>query len=365
MIMKYIVYLTTNKVNNKIYIGVHQTENPDVFDGYIGCSVYANKPSTYANPKTAFQFAVKKYGSAQFHREILFVFDTADEAYAKEAEIVNVDFIKRDNNYNMTTGGGTLKLKDPIYQFDKKGNLVKYWESLSYTISFYNASINSFNTALQFKESYLGFFWSRSNSINIEEYSKGDDKIPVYKYTKSGKCIEYFPSISEAAKSDNIDRPTLSTAIKLQSLVNKEFYYSNKLYDEFIVKPKQSLKGVSLHLYSLNGDFIQSFTNSKELLNYLGVKSWNTVYRAIHAQNGIYKEYQIKTEFLGDKIEAAVNKSKSKKIDVYDNIGNFIKTCDSIAQASKEFQAHASSINRVLRGLAHTANNYVFKYNNQ
>lgn len=32
--MKYIVYLTTNIVNNKIYVGVHGTKDPTVFDGY-------------------------------------------------------------------------------------------------------------------------------------------------------------------------------------------------------------------------------------------------------------------------------------------------------------------------------------------
>lgn len=36
--MKYIVYKTTNLINNKIYVGVHRT-NPDINDGYIGCGV--------------------------------------------------------------------------------------------------------------------------------------------------------------------------------------------------------------------------------------------------------------------------------------------------------------------------------------
>ena len=44
--MKFIVYCTTNIVNKKIYIGVHKTENPDKFDGYVGCSVRATQPST-------------------------------------------------------------------------------------------------------------------------------------------------------------------------------------------------------------------------------------------------------------------------------------------------------------------------------
>ena len=57
--MKYIVYLTKNKLEkvngiNRIYIGVHATENPTIFDGYIGCGVYIKQPSTYINPKTPF-----------------------------------------------------------------------------------------------------------------------------------------------------------------------------------------------------------------------------------------------------------------------------------------------------------------------
>ena len=55
---EYIVYMTINLVNNKIYIGVHKTENPNIFDGYIGCNVKINSPSTYMNPSTPFQYAV-------------------------------------------------------------------------------------------------------------------------------------------------------------------------------------------------------------------------------------------------------------------------------------------------------------------
>ena len=45
--MKYIVYLTTNlkslyKNTPKIYIGVHKTEDPEIFDGYIGCGCWVN-----------------------------------------------------------------------------------------------------------------------------------------------------------------------------------------------------------------------------------------------------------------------------------------------------------------------------------
>ena len=88
--MKYTIYQTTNNINGKIYIGKHQTEK--VNDGYFGSGV-------------KLQEAIKKYGKENFTKEILFVFDTEQEMNAKEQEIINEDFVKRRDTYNIGVGG--------------------------------------------------------------------------------------------------------------------------------------------------------------------------------------------------------------------------------------------------------------------
>ena len=358
--MEYIVYKTTNKVNNKLYIGVHKTINHKIFDKYIGNGLKIGMK--IKEPKTPFQYAILKYGYENFNREVLYVFNTADEAYDKEAELVDIEFVKRVDTYNVALGGGGCRLCYPVYQFDSNGNLVQKWDSSEEAMEYFGSTTNSLQTALQFKEKLFGYYWSRSETININEFSKGDPKKTVYKYTKEGKCIAIYPSITEAANIEGIERTVLTTDIKLESLVKEGFYFSTTLYELFVPKKKESLKGKSYYLYTLEGDYIDIFENSKDLLNYFGVKGWNTIYRAIHGQNGVYKNYQIKTEYLGDKIEAKINKSKPKKVYVYSSNNEFIKECDSIQKASKEFNVHLSSLNRVLRGLSHTTNNYIFRF---
>lgn len=88
--MKYTIYKTTNTVNNKIYIGKHQTEN--INDSYLGSGVSLEK-------------AVKKYGKESFVKEILYVFDNEEEMNSKEKELVTEEFIKRKDNYNKSLGG--------------------------------------------------------------------------------------------------------------------------------------------------------------------------------------------------------------------------------------------------------------------
>lgn len=88
----YIIYKTTNIINNKIYIGIHKTENKN--DTYLGSGLFLKK-------------AIKKYGKENFTREILFEFTNDEEqlAWDKEREIVNKDFVLRKDTYNLSIGG--------------------------------------------------------------------------------------------------------------------------------------------------------------------------------------------------------------------------------------------------------------------
>lgn len=84
------VYKTTNLINGKIYIGVHKTRVPR--DNYLGSGKLVSR-------------AVQKYGRDAFKKEVLFIFDTKAEAYAKEKELVHDTFVKRADTYNLMVGG--------------------------------------------------------------------------------------------------------------------------------------------------------------------------------------------------------------------------------------------------------------------
>lgn len=171
---KYIVYQTINIVNNKIYIGVHKTNLNNGFDGYIGNGVNINYPSTYMNPKYPFQFAVKKYGTANFKRTTLFIFDKEEDAYIKERELVNLEFVQRKDTYNCILGGNVRPLyyyRHKIYQFKEDGTLVKEWKDIYECANFLETWKQSIYSAIINKNRLYGYYWSYNSEIDIKEYS--------------------------------------------------------------------------------------------------------------------------------------------------------------------------------------------------
>ena len=100
--MKYYgIYKITNKVNGKMYIGQHQTENLD--DGYLGSGDVIKR-------------AVKKYGKESFTKEWLEFAENPEDLNYLERTYVNEEWLARPDVYNISLGGDQMSLTASIVE---------------------------------------------------------------------------------------------------------------------------------------------------------------------------------------------------------------------------------------------------------
>ena len=80
------LYQITNIANGKIYVGIHSTTNLN--DGYSGSGKVIIR-------------AIEKSGEENFIKEIKCFYKNREELAKAENEIVNEEFIKDENTYNL------------------------------------------------------------------------------------------------------------------------------------------------------------------------------------------------------------------------------------------------------------------------
>jgi hypothetical protein len=155
MEINYTVYKVTNKITGKFYVGTHKTKDLD--DGYMGSGKYLRR-------------SINKHGVINFDKEILFNFETSEEMFNKEQEIVNENFVSDRNTYNLKTGG--------IGGFDYVNNTKRNYQHNNREGSLDNLKIGVAINAANFKKRQEDYY------LNPKTCKHCDDVISYTKYKR-------------------------------------------------------------------------------------------------------------------------------------------------------------------------------------
>lgn len=206
------IYKLTNKVNNKIYIGLTTESISERCRKRIAEANYRNSRSSYILN------AIRKYGSENFTVEQIDTANSLDELQQKEINYIKMyNSTDRNIGYNLTKGGeGNLGLKMSNETKDK------------------------------IRQKALGRIWSEEKKLKHSEilknanidYTKGIENCRLHNLKTSKKVEEYdlnnnllrtFESISEVWKILNITKGTIDYYLKKDKKGNYRIL-NNKIY---------------------------------------------------------------------------------------------------------------------------------------
>ena len=269
--MKYIVYITINKVNGKVYVGVHKTEDPNKFDGYLGCGVRVSSYKSKLN--TVFGRAVNKYGVNNFTRHVLASFSNEVDAYNMESVIVNVDWVKSEKTYN-TQLGGTYGESNPrnkikIYCYTLDGNFLGEYESITDASTKTKTNVKSIRKCAE--ELYFRggkYKWSFEKYQKLEESSVLPSKTKVYQYDREGTFITMFESMLDAAAS--VNAKNTSSISNCASGRRNEAHGYRWSYTKEITLATRLAKNIPVLQYSLDGEFLNEYKSALKAAESLG-----------------------------------------------------------------------------------------------
>lgn len=201
--MNHYVYEITNLVNGKKYIGKRSCKCSIEYDNYMGSGTLLKK-------------AFDKYGIENFRKEVLFICESEEHAYAKEwIEILKIRTLKNwDDYYNIAYGGeGVMtgripwnKGKKGVYSKDHLEKLInshrgqKAWNK--------GVAVSDEQKARQ-REKMLGRTHSDETKAKLSKLAKGRKLTEYQKY----KLSESLKGKKKGEMSDS-HKSAISKALK-------------------------------------------------------------------------------------------------------------------------------------------------------
>lgn len=234
------IYKVTNKINNKIYIGLSTKKNNP---RYFGSGKLINK-------------AIKKYGLSNFEKEKLEECTTSIEL--ANAEIKWIKFYNSCDpmiGYNISPGGDLNpdKQRKPIYKYDLEGNLICKFNTIEDAVNDINDR-NLYRNSIVNSRPIKGYWFNKELKTKEEIQKQHNDYLTAKKIrfmiaaAKRWENKEYRDKMTTNIKNvrtlvTNYVKTEETKAKISNSLKNKKWYNNGVIESLQIACPPNWNKG--------------------------------------------------------------------------------------------------------------------------
>lgn len=256
------IYITTNLINKKKYIGQHTTDNLN--DGYLGSGKLLHR-------------AIEKYGIENFKREIVVYADSVKELDKLEMQYIEkFNACSSNDYYNIHVGGSG-------------GNTI-----LGYTKEEKEAFINKMKEVTSGERN--GMYGKKHKEETIELLQ--DKRKEYYEQLPEEEMIKFKNKMREVTKGENNgmfgknhsqkSRRKMSMNSKGKTLGERNGMHGKK--------GENAINGQKVYMYDLEWNLIKVFNTTLEALNFLETKGHTALIKACRQQK-VYKGYYWRKDF--------------------------------------------------------------------
>lgn len=352
------VYMHTNKINGKKYIGWTSRLPEERWrnNGYE--YLQTDKNGNYKHKH--FGPAINLYGWENFDHVIVYEYLTEEEAKQKEKELIaQYDTINPEKGYNLTLGGdGTVGYQHTDEAKEKMSKAKQGKKPWNYGIS------PTEETLKKLRESHLGYKPSKEQLEKMsksmtEWWSNEENRLKMSGENNHNYGVKFSEEtkrkISESQKGKIIPLETIVKAANARVGLTKSKETRQKIQENN--KNKRAILQ-----FSLDGKFIAEYASTKEAERYTGVKYQYIISCCKHQKQeagGFIWEYKEKR-----KDDYIVQHGHRKNIAIIQLTidGEFISKYKSAAEASVMNGMDRSTIVRCCKGRQKTAGGYKWMY---
>lgn len=344
--------------DGKIYIGITNDTKRR----------WGNNGNEYKSNKR-FMNHVRKYGWLHIRHDILENNLNKEKAYELEEYFINkYNSTNPRKGFNLTTGGslGTEYTNGrKIIRYNNDGIVIGIYKTMKEAEKETAICRGTISLICRHKQmmDMEGCVWRYScDPFDINNCETQPNRTIVLQLDFNKKIINKYNSMAEAAKNfTNSDASCISSALNKDTRTAYGYYWCEvSQYDIF--NPKLSRNSQrKINQYDINGKYIATFNSIKEVKNIFGEVN---IYGCCVGKNKTARGFQWRyyEGNVDNIIPIEPPRRVYTKINQYDLNGNFIKTWDSIKEASEIYNVTLSTICTALRGRNKTSCGYIWKY---